>query len=226
MSVSTEDRIRAAAFELFSTQGFDATTVDDIAAAAGVGRTTFFRKFRAKEDAIFPAHDELLALLADRLDAADSGDLHMEVLDAARFVFAHYLAEGERARQRYELARTVPALQVRELVGTQEYFQLFRNAMRARCEEGDFATALYGEQYASAVVTAHNFVLRRWLRGETKEHQARAELERAFDDVRDRFAEVVGSAAGATTVVVVTATTDPDSIAAQVRSALSEAARG
>src|SRR3712207_5887926 len=57
----TADRLRAAAFDLFSSQGFDATTVDDIAQHARVGRTTFFRHFRTKEDVVFPDHPGLVA---------------------------------------------------------------------------------------------------------------------------------------------------------------------
>ncbi|MFD4562617.1 TetR family transcriptional regulator, partial [Streptomyces sp. NPDC058469] len=40
--------LAAAAMELFATKGYEATTVDEIAAAAGVARRTFFRHFRSK----------------------------------------------------------------------------------------------------------------------------------------------------------------------------------
>src|SRR5690606_21714707 len=52
--------LAAAAMELFATKGYEATTVDEIAAAAGVARRTFFRHFRSKEEAIFPDHDDTL----------------------------------------------------------------------------------------------------------------------------------------------------------------------
>lgn len=52
--------LSAAAMELFATKGYEATTVDEIAAAAGVARRTFFRHFRSKEEAIFPDHDDTL----------------------------------------------------------------------------------------------------------------------------------------------------------------------
>ena len=45
----TRERLLAAALDLFSRKGFDATTVAEIAAAAGVTQMTFFRHFGTKE---------------------------------------------------------------------------------------------------------------------------------------------------------------------------------
>ncbi|MGO2520042.1 MAG: TetR family transcriptional regulator, partial [Microbacterium sp.] len=50
----------AAALELFQRQGFDQTSVEQIAKAAGVSRSTFFRQFGGKEDVIFADHEVLL----------------------------------------------------------------------------------------------------------------------------------------------------------------------
>jgi mycofactocin system transcriptional regulator len=52
--------IDAAAFALFEENGFDATTMDDIAAAVGVGRRTLFRYYPSKNDILWGQFDESL----------------------------------------------------------------------------------------------------------------------------------------------------------------------
>ena len=49
----TRQRIAAAAAALFVRDGYDATTIDEIAAAAGVSRSTFFRHFATKGEVVF-----------------------------------------------------------------------------------------------------------------------------------------------------------------------------
>ena len=59
---ATRDRIRASALGLFREQGYDTTTVEQIAAAAGVSHMTFFRYFPAKEDVVLSDdYDPLIA---------------------------------------------------------------------------------------------------------------------------------------------------------------------
>jgi AcrR family transcriptional regulator len=59
---ATRDRIRASALRLFREQGYDATTVEQIAAAAGISHMTFFRYFPAKEDVVLSdTYDPLIA---------------------------------------------------------------------------------------------------------------------------------------------------------------------
>jgi AcrR family transcriptional regulator len=67
---ATRDRIRACALRLFREQGYDATTVEQIAAAAGVSHMTFFRYFPAKEDvALSDRYDPLIARLIEQTPA-------------------------------------------------------------------------------------------------------------------------------------------------------------
>jgi AcrR family transcriptional regulator len=186
VKATTRDRIVVTAFELFEERGFEATTVDDIAERAQVGRTTFFRHFPSKEDVIFPDHDRVLAAVHDRLMASTPQTAVVGVSEAARLVLLNYLAEGDRARSRYRLTSTVPALRDREAASMRQYQRLFREFIHGWLG-GSPETALRAELMANAVVTAHNHVLRRWLRAETDTPEAvfdaaMAEVVHAFDD--------------------------------------------
>ncbi len=59
----TRHAIADAALDLFAEQGYEATTVDEIAAHAEVSATTFFRYFRSKSDVILSDHGERLPAL-------------------------------------------------------------------------------------------------------------------------------------------------------------------
>lgn len=171
---TSRERLVEAAFALFDERGFEATTVDDVAERAGVGRSTFFRAFGSKEDVIFPDHTAVLGAIRDRLATATAGTYLLAVTEAARIVLLHYLAEGDRARIRYRLTRTVPALRAREVASQQQYQRTFRQFLLTWMGPD---AGLRAELAAGAVVTAHNHVLRRWLRGELEA----AEAEREFD---------------------------------------------
>ncbi|MGX9885516.1 TetR family transcriptional regulator [Streptomyces sp. NPDC002276] len=84
MRTPTRDIARAAvraelaqvAFDLFRRDGFDNVTVSDLAAAAGVSRSTFLRYFDTKEDAVLGAIDTQGVQVAEALRArpADEDD--------------------------------------------------------------------------------------------------------------------------------------------------------
>jgi len=160
------DRLAQAAFELFDERGYEQTTVDDIAERAGLGRATFFRHYPSKEDVIFPDHDRLIGQVRDRLRSSSHATALAAVSDAVRLVLLHYLDEGDLARRRYALTSTVPALRDREIVSVARYQRLFREHITDWMAEPAQATALRAELMAAAVVSAHNHVLRRWLRGD------------------------------------------------------------
>lgn len=186
---TTRDRLIDAAFALFDERGFDETTVDDVAKRAGVGRTTFFRAFRSKEDVIFPDHDLVIGAIRERLATATAATALVAVTEAARLVLLHYLAEGKRACIRYHLTRSVPTLRDREIASLQQYQQTFRRFLHAWMG-GASEAALRAELMANAVVTAHNHVLRSWLRGEVPVEDVEAEFDRAMSHVLDLFTPV------------------------------------
>ncbi|MFC4242555.1 helix-turn-helix domain-containing protein [Gryllotalpicola reticulitermitis] len=63
-------RLEDAARELFSTQGYEATTVAQIAEHAGLNRATFFRHFADKREILFGREDELAPLFSQAIRAA------------------------------------------------------------------------------------------------------------------------------------------------------------
>ncbi|WP_141012719.1 TetR family transcriptional regulator [Nocardioides sambongensis] len=220
-ATSTRERMVAAAFRLFTDRGFEATTVDDIAAEAGVGRTTFFRSFPTKEAVVFPDHAPILAAVDARLSSAtrDTGDLAL--LEASRIVLDNYLADGEVARARYALTSSVPALRATESANQRAYQQLFRDHVRRWLTppDGELRDDLIAEVLANAVVTAHNHVLRRWLRGTSTD--ARSELADAVAAVTRRLG-LEASEATETQVVVVRSRRPFDEVLPQVRRLLAD----
>jgi len=70
----TRRRLVEAAYKLFEQDGFDNVTVDQIAAAAGVARRTFFRHFKSKERVVFPYTDGRLAAYREAVRSRTGGD--------------------------------------------------------------------------------------------------------------------------------------------------------
>lgn len=91
------EALRQAAFELFARQGFEQTSVDEIAERAEVSRASFFRYFNAKEDVLNFDDDQRRQAFAAELAAR--GD--EPVLDALRAaVKAHVAGLDETTRAR------------------------------------------------------------------------------------------------------------------------------
>lgn len=191
--------LAAAAMELFATKGYEATTVDEIAATAGVARRTFFRHFRSKEEAIFPDHDDTLVRAEAVLNAAPPHEHPLDtVCRGIKEVMKMYAASPAVSVERYRLTREVPTLREREIASVARYERLFTRYLLGHFDEHDQSgndDPLLAEVAASAVVTAHNHVLRRWLRA-GGEGDVMAQLDRAFAIVRATFGAGFGVGAG------------------------------
>ena len=110
--VTSRDELERVAMRLFTERGFDATTVDDIAAAAGIGRRTFFRYFASKNDVVWGRFDEGLEHLRAQLAAAPAGAGIGTTLRRAIVAFNTLPAEETSThRQRMQLILTAPSLQ-------------------------------------------------------------------------------------------------------------------
>ncbi|GGU85762.1 TetR family transcriptional regulator [Streptomyces filipinensis] len=190
--------LAAAAMELFATKGYEATTVDEIAAAAGVARRTFFRHFRSKEEAIFPDHDDTLIRAEAVLNAAPAHEHPLDtVCRGIKEVMKMYAARPEISVARYKLTREVPTLREAEIASVARYERLFTRYLLGHFDEHAHADdanddPLLAEVAASAVVTAHNHVLRRWLRA-GGQGDVEAQLDHAFAIVRKTFGTGIGA---------------------------------
>ena len=111
------DAIERAAFALFAERGFEATTIDDIAAAAGVGRRTLFRYYPSKNDIPWGQFDASLVRLRDHLAAMPSDiPVHRAVHDAVLAFNRLDPAAIPQHRQRMRLLLTTPALQAHSVL--------------------------------------------------------------------------------------------------------------
>jgi AcrR family transcriptional regulator len=196
---SARERLAVAAFALFDERGYEQTTVEDITERAGLGRTTFFRYYRSKDDVIFPDHDRLLEQIAERLRTSSHSTALAAVSDAVRLVMLHYIGEGDLARRRYALTSRVPALRDREIASVARYQRLFREFIAGWMADTAEPDPLRAELMAASVVAAHNHVLRRWLRGESPDPVR--EVDHALRLVIGLFTAPVGTADSGTTVV-------------------------
>jgi AcrR family transcriptional regulator len=65
--VKTRDALSRAALDLFRSRGYEATTVDDIAASIDVSKRTFFRYFEGKEDVLLRFQRDVADLMLEEL---------------------------------------------------------------------------------------------------------------------------------------------------------------
>lgn len=170
--------VAGTAVRLYGTKGFEATSVEDIAAAAGISRSTFFRQFRSKEDVVFADHDELVEQ-AETYLADGHANPWLAVCEAAALVFQHYSRQGALARQRYLVVNAVPALRDKELVTVFRYEHLFNQYLR-RALPG--MAPLDGIRFTSAVVGTNNYFLRALMRDDNPPTET--DLWNALDGVR------------------------------------------
>lgn len=170
-----------AALTLFEKNGFEHTTVEQLAEATGMSRRTFFRQFHSKEDIVFIDHEILLPEIATYLSDNNDRPWHA-VLESARKVFHHFNKQMEFSRLRYRVVRAVPELRDREIVTVVRYERMYSEFLRAHLPDDQHLKAI---MFASSITSAHNYVLRKTLRGEEEGNQQ--ELEEILAQVAELF---------------------------------------
>jgi AcrR family transcriptional regulator len=128
----TKAAIREHALRLFREQGYQATTVEQIAGAAEVSPSTFFRYFPTKEDVVLTDDYDPLIVAAFRVQPAGLSPV-AALRDAMREVFAGMPAEQmELERERQALVMSEPELRAGALDGLGATIQLVAEVVAER----------------------------------------------------------------------------------------------
>lgn len=111
--MKTRRAIQEHALRLFEAQGYDATTVEQIAEAAEVSPSTFFRYFPTKEDVVVT--DEYDPIIAEvyRAQPPELGPVEAFRITVRQILREIYHTDKERILTRSRIALSVPALRAR-----------------------------------------------------------------------------------------------------------------
>ena len=179
--------IAAAALRLFGERGFEGVTVDEIVAAAGVSRRTFFRYFDTKEDALLADYPELHIRLTETLerivivDPVTPDDPLAPVRSGLHVLADWYLERSEAVLERSRVIRETLPLAARNL----EFLSQWERAITAMLSSriGCESNTLLARTAAAAMVGAFRAALSQWVRSSGTE-DLHALIDQALDLVQ------------------------------------------
>ncbi|WP_433041537.1 TetR/AcrR family transcriptional regulator [Dactylosporangium sp. CS-033363] len=152
-------RLMQAAIELFDEQGYDATTVAEIAERAGLTKRTFFRHFTDKREALFKGSEELEHLWLEGIAAAPADAAPLAAVTAGFGPVAEMFAERHHfARMRAGVIAANPELQERELIKLQRLAGAIKAALMRRGVSENAAILA-----AQAGLTVFHVTFARWV---------------------------------------------------------------
>jgi AcrR family transcriptional regulator len=161
--------LEEAALALFTAKGFDAVTIDDIAAAADVSRRTFFRYYASKEDVVLSDHPRRLDELQAALDRRPPEEPTLTALRHAILSLAGSFEEQrEHMLRRLRLVMTTPALEARSLC-LQRNWESAVTAMLAERMKVDPTRDLRPGVVAATTMAAMRIAIAKWLAGDGKD---------------------------------------------------------
>ncbi len=161
---ATKQSIQEHALRLFSEKGYDATTVDEIAAAAGVSHMTFFRYFPRKEAVV--EYDEYDPMIEELIAARPPHESPLTALHHAITAGLEQILTTDREAllTRTRLVLRNPVLRSRNLLAQDTTRDLFARALarRAGLAEPDLAATVQ----ASAALGAMAPAVMAWTQGD------------------------------------------------------------
>ncbi len=178
-SEQTRERILTTALELFATGGYDATTVGQIAARAGVTEMTFFRHFPAKENLVVDDPYDPLMAAAVAEQPRDLDALTRVVRGIRQAWHGLPIRDTQAVRERLRIAAASPTLRA-SMTRNSEATQA---AIVASLTDVDAVTARVA---AAAALAALMTALLEW--GAADEGDLGAAIEAALDVLEVRRA--------------------------------------
>ncbi len=149
----------SAAIELFDEQGYEATTVAEIAERAGLTKRTFFRYFSDKREVLFSGSNELQRLWLDGVAGAPADATALAVVTAGLDPVAEMFTQRHAfARIRAAIIEANPELRERELIKLQNLAGAIQAALVERGVSANAAILA-----AQAGVTVFHVAFARWV---------------------------------------------------------------
>jgi len=183
---NARERLETAALDLFIENGYEETTVAQIADRAGLNRATFFRHFADKREVLFGGEDKLAGLFADGIRVAAPEATLTECLQAAFAAAEVAMTSQQRAKaaQRVLVVAANSELQERGLL---KHARIARSVSTALRERGaDELTARLGAEVA---MLAFSIAVERWMKADHDESFS-LHAAAALSDLQVRAAEL------------------------------------
>jgi AcrR family transcriptional regulator len=155
----TRRRIQQQALRLFRTKGYEATTVEEIASAAGVSHMTFFRYFPNKHAVV--ESDDYDPMIAEIIRARPAGEEPLTAIRRALVGALHAMPAAEQATvlARAQLILGEPALRARQVESQRTTRDLFAAAIADR---GDALPAFERQVLAAAALSTLLVAIDEW----------------------------------------------------------------
>lgn len=153
-------RLRSAAFELFAEQGYESTTVADIAGRAGLTARTFFRHYADKREVLFAGSSRLETQLLAALAAAPAADPPLRALEAALGTVGEVLPDHSGSARRQAVIEAHAELRERELIKLATLSGALADGLRTRGVTDPEAGLA-----AEAAVAVFRVAFERWVTG-------------------------------------------------------------
>jgi len=180
------ERLETAALDLFVENGYEETTVAQIAERAGLNRATFFRHFAEKREVLFGGEDVLAGLFADAIRAASPNATLTECLQAAFAAADVAMTPQQRAKAAQRVLVVVANSELQER-GLLKHARIAGSMSAALRERGiDELSARLG---AEVGMLAFTIAVERWMESADDEPFS-PHADAALSELRVRAAEL------------------------------------